>query len=66
MIPIGMEEADFQYRVMSDEAILEAYNEFKKLLEDFSHTVRQDGKLKIIHPVVCRICVRVDQRKDYY
>lgn len=66
MIPIGMQEEDFKYRILSNEAILEAYNEFKELLIDFSCTVNQKGKLKIIHSVVCRICVRVDQRKDYY
>lgn len=65
MIPIGIKEEDFKYRILSDEAILEAYNEFKELLIDFSHTVNY-GKLKIIRPVICRICVRVDQRKDYY
>ena len=66
MLPEGICEEDFKYRTLSDEAILESYNEFRKLLQDFSSTVRQEGKLKIIKPVVCRICIRVDQRKDYY
>lgn len=65
MIPIGIREEDFKYRKLSNEAIQKAYNEFKELLIDFSHTVNY-GELKIIRPVVCRICVRVDQRKDYY
>ena len=59
MLPEGIHEEDFKYRTLPDEAILESYNEFRKLLKDFSRTVRQEGKLKIIKPVVCRICIRV-------
>lgn len=66
MIPDGLKEEEFKYRELTAEEILKSYNKLLELLEDFSKTVKQEGKLKIIKPAVCRICIRVDQRKDYY
>ena len=66
MIPEKISEKDFQYRRLSNEKIKDFYEQFKELLSDFACTVEQTGELEINLPIICRICIRVDQRKDYY
>lgn len=65
MLPDTISEKDFRYKTLSEDVIKKSYDNFVKLLEDFSKTV-PFGELKLNLPVVCRIFVRVDQRKDYY
>lgn len=66
MLPENISEKDFIYNYIPEEKILDFYNKFIKLLDDFTYTVNQTGKIEVNVPVIARICVRVDQRKDYY
>lgn len=66
MLPKIIGEKDFIYNPLPDADIYDFYQKFRELLEDFSLTVKQTGQLEVNLPVICRICIRVDQRKDYY
>lgn len=66
MIPSGIAKEDFIYRNLPDEESKRFYDEFQDLLDDFSMTIRQKGEIEANFPVIYRICIRVDQRKDYY
>lgn len=65
MIPKNISEQDFRYNSLPQKTVFSFYTQFKKLLEDFAKTI-PDGELEINMPMICRICIRVDQRKDYY
>ena len=66
MIPIGFKEEDFFYNKLTPDQIYSFYDEFSELLDDFSRTVDQDAEIEAVLPVITRICIRIDQRKDYY
>ena len=66
MIPNGIKEKDFIYNRLSDEQVLDFYNKFTYLLEDFATTINVAGELDVSLPIIGRISIRVDQRKDYY
>lgn len=66
MIPSCIKEKDFNYNSLSPEQFLKSYTEFNKLLDQFALLINQKGELVTNVPIIGRICVRVDQRKDYY
>lgn len=66
MIPAGIKEQDFIYRPVPTQLVMEFYNDFCSLLNDFSNTVKICSTIEVNAPAVVRICNRVDQRKDYY
>ncbi len=66
MIPSCIKEEDFRYSMLPPMKFCEFYQEFMDLLEDFSLTVKQCGELEVVTPIIGKICLRVDQRKDYY
>lgn len=66
MIPKTIPEKDFIYNQLDDSEILEFYKKFIHLLQDFVHTINEPGELEVNLPIIARISVRVDQRKDYY
>ncbi len=66
MLPPNIKEEDFIYNPLKNDDILKSYNDLQNLLKDFARTVNHTGKLEINLPAICRICIRVDQRKDYF
>lgn len=66
MLPKGITEEDFIYNSLDARQVLDFYNKFNELLKDFAHTIKQSGKLEVNLPIIGRISIRVDQRKDYY
>lgn len=66
MIPSGISQKNFIYNPISPNQLVTFYNEFMKMLEDFSLTITQGGELVVNKPIIARICLRIDQRKDYY
>jgi len=65
LLPDAISEKDFRYKTLSAKKIKKSYSYFKQLLDDFSMTI-ESGEIEVNLPMVCRIFVRVDQRKDYY
>lgn len=65
MIPDCIDEKDFIYNRLPANQIVEFYNEFNNFLEQFALLLKY-GDLVVNIPIIGRICVRVDQRKDYY
>lgn len=66
MIPTCIAEEDFKYNQIDGQSVIEFYNKFMELLNDFSLTVNQEAELEVVVPIITRICERIDQRKDYY
>lgn len=66
MLPENINEEDFIYNRLHDNQVLDFYNKFTILLKDFARTIKQKGKLEASLPIIGRISIRVDQRKDYY
>lgn len=67
MIPKGIKEEDFVYTNLPSSQIKETYHEFMNLLKDFATTINMnDAHLEANLAIFTRICVRVDQRKDYF
>ena len=66
MLPKGITEEDFVYNSLNQHQVLDFYNKFIDLLNDFARTINQKGELDVNLPIIGRISIRVDQRKDYY
>ncbi len=66
MKPNGIDEKDFNYNLLPPAQFLKFYDEFMAFLDQFALTIKQHGDLVVNVPIIGRICVRVDQRKDYY
>ena len=66
MIPKIISEEEFRYNQLDIDEIQEFYHKFIDLLNDFAYTVKEPGVLEVNLPLIARISVRVDQRKDYY
>lgn len=66
MIPKTIPEEEFRYNQLDIDEIRNFYHKFIDLLKDFAYTVKEPGVLEVNLPVIARISVRVDQRKDYY
>lgn len=59
-------EEEFRYNQLDIGEIQKFYHKFIDLLNDFAYTVKEIGVLEVNLPLIARISVRVDQRKDYY
>ncbi len=66
MLPQGIAEKDFIYNSLTSAHVFDFYNKFMDLLKDFACTIKQSGELEASLPIIGRISIRVDQRKDYY